>query len=165
MKDPYETLGVVDSRRVNALTDEEIKKIYLELAKKWHPDLNHSPEAKRMFQDISQAYECLKDEPSRLRYEQSVKNQNFSSTYNGNIRYNRSSQGVPEGWAEETNEQSYRWRGSAFHNARRVGQLTVLFLLPVVGLSAVLWIVTRNNKKPFVEGRRDQKVEAWFNPL
>ena len=40
----------------------EIKLAYRKKAKKYHPDLNKSPDATEMFQRINEAYEFLSDE-------------------------------------------------------------------------------------------------------
>lgn len=160
MKDAYETLGL-SSTSTNpsprAYSDDEIKKAYLELAKKWHPDVNPSPEAKSMFQRISQAYELVKDETSRLRYQQLI-------AYRSSVAYSYSN----HPFDQETPEDSYsRYnKQRAFYtNVRRVGNMAVLFLLPIIGVSTVLWLVTRNNgKNRLISTSREQQVEAWFNP-
>ncbi len=41
--------------------EEEVKQAYRNLAKKYHPDINHSPEAHDKFLEISEAYEFLLD--------------------------------------------------------------------------------------------------------
>ena len=48
---------------------ETIKQQYYILAKKWHPDHNEDPQAEERFQKISVAYNILKDDDSRLKYD------------------------------------------------------------------------------------------------
>ncbi|CAL0310300.1 unnamed protein product [Lupinus luteus] len=65
-KDFYDVLGV--SKNSSA---SEIKKAYYGLAKKLHPDTNkNDPEAEKKFQEVSLAYEVLKDEEKRQQYDQ-----------------------------------------------------------------------------------------------
>ena len=64
--DYYKTLGV-DS---NASQDE-IKKAYRRLTKRYHPDLNPGdPDAKERFQEINEANEVLSDPEKRKRYDE-----------------------------------------------------------------------------------------------
>jgi curved DNA-binding protein len=60
----YETLEVSS----NASADE-IKKAYRKLARKYHPDVNKSPEAEEKFKEINGAYEILSDEEKRKKYD------------------------------------------------------------------------------------------------
>jgi len=64
-RDYYEVLGV----QKNA-GDDEIKKAYRNLAKKYHPDANPSPDAETKFKEASEAYEILSDEKKRAAYDQ-----------------------------------------------------------------------------------------------
>lgn len=65
MKDPYETLGVAKTA-----SPEEIKKAYLRLAKKLHPDLNPGDrDAEEKFKEVSSANDFLSDVEKRRRYD------------------------------------------------------------------------------------------------
>ena len=65
-----DSLGYYDALEVpqNAGT-ETIKQQYYILAKKWHPDHNENENAAERFQKISVAYNILKDDASRLKYD------------------------------------------------------------------------------------------------
>ena len=66
-RDYYEVLGV----QKNA-TDEELKKAYRRLAKKYHPDANpdNKEEAEKKFKEVNEAYEILSDKQKRQMYDQ-----------------------------------------------------------------------------------------------
>ena len=63
-KDYYKILGVE-----RGAGDEEIKKAYRKLARKYHPDVSKEANAKERFQEVSEAYETLKDKEKRAAYD------------------------------------------------------------------------------------------------
>src|SRR6266850_2397149 len=63
-KDYYKILGVE-----RGASEEDIKKAYRKLARKYHPDVSKEPNAKEQFQEVSEAYETLKDKEKRAAFD------------------------------------------------------------------------------------------------
>ena len=63
-KDYYEILGVQRDA-----SQEDIKKAYRTLAKKYHPDICKEPNANERFAEIQVAYDCLSDPDKRANYD------------------------------------------------------------------------------------------------
>lgn len=81
MRDPYEVLGI--SRNA---AEEEIKKAYKALSRKYHPDANinnpHKEEAEEKFKEIQQAYQqIMKERTEGYNYQSSGSTGGYGGTY------------------------------------------------------------------------------------
>ncbi len=63
-KDYYNTMGVA-----REATQDEIKRAYRKLARKYHPDVSKEPDAEERFKEVNEAYEVLKDPQKRAAYD------------------------------------------------------------------------------------------------
>ncbi len=78
-RDYYEVLGIEKSA-----SQDDIKKAYRKLAKKFHPDMNqdNKAEAGEKFKEVSEAYEVLADPQKRQKYDQ-YGHAGINSTFGG----------------------------------------------------------------------------------
>ena len=61
----YDRLGVSKDA-----SQDEIKKAYRKMSKKYHPDINKEPGAEEKYKEVQEAYETLSDEQKRAAYDQ-----------------------------------------------------------------------------------------------
>jgi curved DNA-binding protein len=64
-KDYYTVMGVARDA-----TQDEIKRAYRKLARKYHPDVSKASDAEQRFKELGEAYEVLKDPEKRAAYDQ-----------------------------------------------------------------------------------------------
>ena len=64
-KDYYAVMGVGRDA-----TQDEIKRAYRRLARKYHPDVSSEPDAEERFKEVGEAYEVLKDPEKRAAYDE-----------------------------------------------------------------------------------------------
>ena len=90
MKDPYIVLGVS-----KIASQEEIKKAYRNLAKKYHPDLNPgNKDAESKFKDAALAYEHLGREEDREKYDRGETPEQLQQQAQEHARANQQNRGL-----------------------------------------------------------------------
>lgn len=64
-RDYYDVMGVARDA-----SEDDIKKAYRRLARKYHPDVSKEPDAEARFKELGEAYAVLKDAEKRAAYDQ-----------------------------------------------------------------------------------------------
>jgi curved DNA-binding protein len=90
-KDYYKILGISKEA-----SQEEIKRVYRKLARKYHPDVNKGADAEVKFKEISEAYAVLKDVEKRKAYD------NFGNNWQAGQGFK-----PPPGWDSGFERASY----------------------------------------------------------
>ena len=104
--DYYKILGIERSA-----TQDDVKKAYKKLARKYHPDLNpNDPDAHRKFQEINEAHEVLGDPEKRKKYDQYGENWKHADEFEAQRQQYRSYQDGQEGytyWTESSDGSGF----------------------------------------------------------
>jgi len=103
-KDYYQIMGVERSA-----TQDEIKRAYRKLARKYHPDVSKESNAETRFKEVGEAYEVLKDPEKRTAYDQLGANWKAGQDFNAPPDWNA---GFEFGGGEFTGQYS----GNGFEN-------------------------------------------------
>lgn len=91
--DYYKILGISKTA-----SQEDVKKAYRKLARKYHPDLNpNDKEAEKRFKEINEANEVLSNPENREKYDKYGENWKHGEEYEKAQQYQRSSQGSAYG--------------------------------------------------------------------
>jgi curved DNA-binding protein len=118
-KDYYKIMGVARDA-----SQDEIKRAYRKLARKYHPDVSKEPEAEARFKELGEAYEVLKDPEKRVAYDQLGSNwkanQEFRPPPDWNAGFEFSERGFTSGDASQYSD----FFESLFGRAFRAGQGT-----------------------------------------
>ena len=105
-RDYYELMGVDRNA-----TQDEIKRAYRKLARKYHPDISKEPDAEAKFKEMGEAYEVLKDPEKRAAYDQLGKNYKAGQDFT-----------PPPGW-----DAGFEFSGGGFGDAGGAGVFSDFF--------------------------------------
>src|SRR5699024_5991354 len=106
-KDYYKILGVERDA-----DEDEIKRAYRKLARKYHPDVSNEKAAAEKFREVNEAYEVLKDPEKRAAYDQLGQR--------GDARVGNADFGPPPGWDSGPPpgwDSNFEFRGGGFTGA------------------------------------------------
>ena len=126
-RDYYDTLGVARDA-----TQDEIKRAYRKLARKYHPDVSKEEDAEQQFKALGEAYEVLKDPEKRAAYDQLGANwqggQDFNAPPDWDAGFEFSGGGFTQGDGQAYSDffeslfgQSFRDAGRQHHGSTQQG--------------------------------------------
>lgn len=164
MKTPYQILGVKENA-----TQDEIKKAYRNLAKKYHPDVSRGNKQNEMkFKEISNAYDLIGTPDARAKYDrgetdetfstqkESGKRNQWSSFYDSQYNSGQNGRNHARSFADTFGDEDFfesLFRGGRFHKERNVKnedthyQMEVSFADSILGAEKVITLSNGKNLK------------------
>ena len=116
-KDYYATLGVDP-----AATQDEVKRAYRKLARKYHPDVSKEPDAEARFKEVAEAHEAVSDPERRAAYDdiarRQARGQPFEPPPGWDSGYEFSGRGGPGGGAAGSDADFSNFFESLFGHGR-----------------------------------------------
>lgn len=116
-KDYYKIMGLTRDA-----SQDEIKRAYRKLARKYHPDVSKEPQAEARFKELGEAYEVLKDPEKRVAYDRLgtnwKANQEFRPPPDWNAGFEFSERGFPGGDASQYSDFFESLFGHNFRSAQ-----------------------------------------------
>lgn len=136
-------------------TKEEIKKRYRELAKKYHPDVNKSPDATRKMQEIQEAYYILYDDEARSRYDfqyekvYGSKKEDFKSSNTNNQTRNDSTKEksyefndpILEKWILNAKRQAVEFVKNFYRDTKGIAASGCSYYFKALGICIIVFFV------------------------
>ena len=125
VQDPYKVLGVSPDA-----SDEEIKKAYRELTKKYHPDRNpDNPAAAEKMNDINAAYDAIKNGTAQQQYAYQSEGSAYGDPYGWNP-WGSYGYGYQQSARQQTERSEYTAARSYIRNGMYKEALTALSGVP-----------------------------------
>mmetsp|Transcript_2499 Transcript_2499/g.3643 ORF Transcript_2499/g.3643 Transcript_2499/m.3643 type:complete len:443 (-) Transcript_2499:64-1392(-) len=124
-KNAFEMLGLENSSNI---TDQQVKRAYLQLVKKYHPDVSKTgKQTRQQFIDVQAAYDLIRTQQLRQRYAQLLRNSTTTTTHHhhqSHPYHNQSSspQDIFEWLHRQQQQSSQSWQRpgwSEFHQKTR----------------------------------------------
>lgn len=117
VRDYYQTLGVARNA-----SQDEIKRAYRRLSRKYHPDVSTEPDAEQSFQAVTEAYETLKEPEKRAAYDRRGAGwrvrSDFRPSPGGPESFSSGGGGFTEGYAEDFSDLFEGLFGDPFRSSR-----------------------------------------------
>lgn len=139
-KDYYETMGVARDA-----TQDDIKRAYRKLARKYHPDVNTAANAESKFKELGEAYEVLKDPEKRAAYDQ------LGANWQGGQDFN-----APPGW-----DAGFEFSGGGFTQGD--GQAHSDFFESLFGRSFGRGSAGASGRRPFQARGEDHHAKIMID--